>query len=239
MTGTRQICFARPSEPKPSFLIDIDRSSRVEVDGHRSSALCFFCVKCDSPWSMQFLDCIFSVGPDQRQAMSFGEQVVNAVQIHADDFRGSCHIVVLLVKETNNCCRFITSISQHGDCQIVLLCDALQEVHGAFPWVILSSHTDFDCRGNKSVECQDKSAQWFLCRLETMFSMVQVLQPPTVNLRLCIGPCTLVEHDPKVFRVGNQLGDGRLATDHLLDGRTQRRVSQPRLFCQPAQAVKQ
>jgi hypothetical protein len=31
--------------------------------------------------------------------MSFGEQVVNAVQVHADDFQDSCHIVILLAKK--------------------------------------------------------------------------------------------------------------------------------------------
>jgi len=31
--------------------------------------------------------------------MSFGEQVVNAVQVHADVFQGNCHIVTLLAKK--------------------------------------------------------------------------------------------------------------------------------------------
>jgi len=72
-----------------------------------------------------------------------------------------------------------------------------------------------------------------------MLSMIQVFQPPTVNLRLVIGLCTLIEYGPEVFRVCNQLGDGRFATDQFGDCRTQVRVSQPWFFGQPGQTDRQ
>ena len=131
--------------------------------------------------------------------MSLGEQMVDAVQVHADDFGDSRYIIVVLVKETNDNSRFITSISQHGDCQKLLLGDTLQKGECPFSRFILPPYTDFDCRGQKSIECHDKPTQWFLCRLETMLSMIQVFQPPTVNLRLVIGLCTLIEYGPEVF----------------------------------------
>ena len=103
------------------------------------------------------------VGAVDSQTAATEEQTVDAIQVSRDDDCRLRHVVGLAVKEADDGSRLVARVSEHGDCQKVLLSDGTKK--GDSKLCRLPSGTpngDLDCRREQGVEHQDEPAEGLL-----------------------------------------------------------------------------